>query len=282
MTYEELEARLAEWAKNQSSVRAVVTVGSRARGTADRWSDLDVLILTSDRAALSDDPSWINALGEAWLSYKDEAAPGDPEWFVLYDGGLKFDAVLIDVDDPSAELDALLAKLPYQGVFARGAKVLFDRAGQPRSIDPKSPEPADPPTATEFAHVVNGFLVESVTAAKFIGRGDYWRAQHWFAHDLRPRLLTLVEWHAYGKDTWYEGRYLEQWADPRAITVLPQTFTSTDRAPMIRAIRNMLTLFRTIGEETAERHGLTYPTETHEKVVALIGSIFVAKPDPVS
>ena len=116
MTYEELEARLAEWAKDRPEVRAVITVGSRARGTADRWSDLDVLILTTDRTALAADPSWINTFGEAWLTYKDEANPGDPEWFVLFDGGLKFDAVLLDVDDPSLDLDALLAKLPYQGV----------------------------------------------------------------------------------------------------------------------------------------------------------------------
>jgi aminoglycoside 6-adenylyltransferase len=279
MTYEELEARLAEWAKNQPSVRAVLTVGSRARGTADRWSDLDVLILTTDRAALDSDPSWLGELGDAWLTYKDEAAPGDPEWFVMYDGGLKFDAVLLDVADPSLDLDTLLAQYPYQGVFARGAKVLFDRAGQPRTISPKAPKPAEPPSAEKFAHIINGFLVESVTTAKFIGRGDYWRAQHWFAHDLRPRMLTLVEWHAHGKDTWYEGRYLEQWADPRALTVLNQSFTSTDRAPMIRAMRNMLSLFRTLGEETAARHGLTYPTAAHEKVVALIGSIFVAKPE---
>jgi predicted nucleotidyltransferase len=142
MTYEELEARLADWAQHQPSVRAVLTVGSRARGTADRWSDLDVLILTTDRAALANDAAWLDTLGEAWLTYKDEAAPGDPEWFVLYDGGLKFDAVLIDVPDPSLDLDALLAKLPYQGVFARGAKVLFDRAGQPRSIAPKRRAPS--------------------------------------------------------------------------------------------------------------------------------------------
>ena len=96
MTYEELEARLAEWAKDRPEVRAVVTVGSRARGTADRWSDLDILILTSDRTALAADPSWLDTFGEAWLTYKDEAGPGDPEWFVMYDGGLKFDAVLLD------------------------------------------------------------------------------------------------------------------------------------------------------------------------------------------
>lgn len=279
MTYEELEARLAEWAKGQPSVRAVLTIGSRARGTADRWSDLDVLILTSDRAALDSDPAWLNTLGKVWLTYKDEAARGDPEWFVLYDSGLKFDATLLDVSDPSLDLDTLLAQYPYQGVFARGAKVLFDRAGQPRSLAPKSPDPAPAPTAEEFAHVINGFLLESVTAAKFIGRGDYWRAQHWFAHDLRPRVLRLVEWHAHGKDTWYEGRYLEQWADPRALTVLNQSFTSTDRAPMIRSMRNMLTLFRTLGEETAAQHGLNYPSDAHEKIVALIGSIFVAKPE---
>ncbi len=49
MTYEQLEARLAAWAQTQPAIRAVIVCGSRARGDADRWSDLDAIIFTSER-----------------------------------------------------------------------------------------------------------------------------------------------------------------------------------------------------------------------------------------
>jgi aminoglycoside 6-adenylyltransferase len=279
LTYEELEARLADWAAGQAHVRAVIAVGSRARGTPDRWSDLDILLLTSDRDRLAGDPEWLHGLGDVWLTYLDATGPGDPEWYALYDGGLKMDIVLLHVDDPSLDLDTLLSQHPYNGVLARGAVVLYDSAGEPRTMEPREPELAPPPTADEFASIVKGFLLESVTAAKFIGRGDYWRAQRWFAYELRPRLLKMAEWQAHGKDTWYNGRFMAQWADPRAVTVLTQSFTPAERAAMIRTMRLMLTLFKNLGEEVAERHSLDYPGEVHEKVVALIGTVFVAKPD---
>lgn len=274
MTYEELEVRLAEWASTQPAVRAVIVVGSRARGNQDQWSDLDVLIFTTDRERYAADVRWLSELGEAWLTYRENTGLGDPEWFALYEGGLKFDAVLLQVTDASLDLDSLLLLYPYQGVFSRGIKVLFDRLGSPRLIPPKTLPLPTPPTEEEFALVVNGFLLESVTTAKFIARGDFWRAQHWFAHDLRRFLLTLIEWHAYGQDTWYSGRFMDSWADARVLSALPQTFPHFDRESLVGAMGVMLDLFRLLGEETAVSFGYVYPAAAHEKVAALIQSIF--------
>ncbi len=123
--------------------------------------------------------------------------------------------------------------------------------------------------------MVNGFLLETVTTAKFIGRGDFWRAQHWLAHDLRPRLLRLLEWHAAGKNTWYAGRFMDDWADARALLTLPQTFARFDRMSLVRAVRESIDLFGGLGEEAASRLGYTYPAAAHNNVTALIESIFL-------
>ena len=42
MNYETLENRIADWAKNQEPIRAVVVIGSRAREdhTAEKWQYL--------------------------------------------------------------------------------------------------------------------------------------------------------------------------------------------------------------------------------------------------
>ncbi len=274
MTYEKLEAHIAAWAETQPDIRAVIAVGSQARGDADRWSDLDLLLFTGDRTRYVE-PGWLHAFGDVWLTYLDEAGPGDPEWFAVYDGGLKVDIVLLQVDDSSLDLEVLMRRYPYQGVFARGLKVLFDQHGQARSLPPQAIKVPTPPSASAFDQAVNGFLLEAATTAKFIVRGDFWRAQHWFAYDLRPCLLKLMEWHAHGRDTWYNGRFIERWADPRVLAALPQTFALYNRESLLMALRSLLELFRLLGEETATRFNFTYPVEMHRKITNLIDSLSI-------
>lgn len=74
MTYEELEASLSQWAAREPAVRAVIVVGSRARGEPDRWSDLDTLILTTDRQCYAADPGWLSAFGGPLLTWKKQRA----------------------------------------------------------------------------------------------------------------------------------------------------------------------------------------------------------------
>ncbi len=273
-TYEQLEDCITTWAAAQPTVRAVIVGGSRARGDADRWSDLDLILFTTEREPFAADSAWLARFGDLWLAYSEPTDPGDFEWYALYAGGLKLDVVLLAVDDPKLELEMLLRLYPYQGVFRRGIKVLFDRLGAPRTIAPKPFSAPPPPTAEQFQQAVNGFLLATATTAKFIARGDLWRAQRWFANDLRRHLLTLAEWQAQGQDTWYAGRFLESWADARLLAVLPRIFPGYDRQDMKHALRAALDHFHWLGKETAARFGFTYPEATHERIAALIEAIF--------
>lgn len=276
LTYEILESRLADWAAAQPHIRAVLLIGSRARDTADRWSDLDTLILTTDAERYAADDGWLREFGEVWLTALETTGGGHNEWFALYagEGGdvLKLDAVLIPVDDPTLDLDALLAIFPYQGVISRGCRVLYDSAGVPRTIAEKPFSPPPPPTQDTFNHLVGSFLIDTLTGAKFVERGDLWRAQRWLAEFLRPCLLKMIEWHAHGQNTWYAGRYMDEWADPRLIAALPAIFADHNPEHMKAALLAMLDLFRWLGEETGARFGYTYPA-AHEKIAALVREV---------
>ena len=273
-TYEQLEARLAAWAEAHPTIRAVLSIGSRARGTPDGWSDLDVLIFASNPEPYAVDSSWLDEFGDLWLAYREDTPAGDPEWYALYDGGLKLDAVLMRVEDASLDLDEILKPFGHWHAIKRGVDVLFDRRGTRRKIVPKPVASEDAPSAGEFTNVVNGALLASATVAKFIARGDYWRAQHWFANDLRPHLLTLLRWQALGQDTWYGGRFMEEWADPRVLAALPQVFPGFERESMEKALLAILKLFQLLGTETAAKFGYEYPTLVQKKVEALVSSIF--------
>ncbi|HVU09878.1 MAG TPA: aminoglycoside 6-adenylyltransferase [Phototrophicaceae bacterium] len=276
MTYEELAARVVTWAQTQPAIRAVINVGSRARAEypADRWSDLDLIVFTTDRPHYAADPAWLHKFGTIWVTYQEATAPGDAEWYVVYEGGLKLDVILLQVDHPALALADLLPRYPYQEAFARGIKVLYDQQGSARTISAQPHTPDAPPSAAEFDHVISGFLMAAVTTAKFITRGDFYRAQRWFASDLHVHLLTMIRWHALGRDRWYGARFIEQWADPRVLAALPQTFALYERASLQTALLAILDLFWLIGMESAARFDLTYPTDTHDNIRAVIVSSF--------
>src|SRR3954471_12695422 len=99
MTYDELENRIAEWAATQPSIRALVVIGSRARGTADGWSDLDMVLFSTELDRYAADSDWLKPFGDLWLVYREMTSEGDPEWYALYDEvGLKLDLLLQQVD----------------------------------------------------------------------------------------------------------------------------------------------------------------------------------------
>lgn len=269
-SYEMLEARLAAWAVEQPAIRAILSIGSRARGTPDQWSDLDVLIFATEPQPYVDDPSWLNELGDLWLAYREDTGAGDPEWYALFAGGFKLDAVLLRVEEPTRSLDEILQAYAHWHAIQLGVDVLFDRLGTRRKIPPVPFTPENPPSEGEFTNTVNGALLASATVAKFVARGDYWRAQHWFAADLRVHLLTLMRWQSLGKNTWYSGRFMDEWADPRVLAVIPQVFPALERASLQQSLLDTLDIFRWLGTEVAAKFSYAYPVEAHEKVVILV------------
>jgi hypothetical protein len=97
---------------------------------------------------------------------------------------------------------------------------------------------------------------------------------------MRRCLLRMIEWQAQAqeRDTWYSGRYMEQWADARVIAALPQMFAQFDRESLSHALRSMLDLMRVLGTETAARFDLYYPAETHDKIAANIETTLKGQP----
>ncbi|HUS15506.1 MAG TPA: aminoglycoside 6-adenylyltransferase, partial [Chloroflexia bacterium] len=115
MTYDELGAAIVAWAWARPDIRAVLAIGSRARRAhpADEWSDLDLLLLTTDSRAYNND-AWLSALGVVWVALVEEANPGDPDVQAIFAGGIKGDFTFVTIENADRPLDALLAGLSYQ------------------------------------------------------------------------------------------------------------------------------------------------------------------------
>ena len=71
-------------------------------------------------------------------------------------------------------------------------------------------------------------------------------------------------------DTWFRGRFLEEWAHPQAVKELHGAFAHYDEEDAKAALLATMDLFRWIAVETAEKLGYPYPAKADEHVTKWI------------
>lgn len=278
ITYHNLEDTISRWARDRPDVRALLVIGSRARenGPVDQYSDLDLVIYTTHPAAYDTDSDWIATFGEIWLSVRSRTGRGDREWLVLFAGGIKADFVIAQATKDK-ELAETLEQSVYADVFRRGVRVLLDKSSAKSSevLHLSTPESRNLPTGTEFEFGVNRLILATARAAKFVRRGDLWRSQQQINIDVKQALLTLIEWHArvtraVDNDVWYDGRFIETWADPRVVSTLPELFARYDRADLYETLTSTLGLAEWLAAEIASSLDETFPKPGQARALAWI------------
>lgn len=276
--YEQLERNFVAWAQSQPDIRVAIVIGSRARDNhpADEWSDLDLILFTTKPTSYASRQDWLEQIGEVWLAVLNHTGQGDPEWLVLFADCLKVDVVLAAIPEiysSTVTLSQMMKASPYQFVFERGVRVLFDKNTHQNelAVPISKSTPLFQPTPDEFIRIINQALLSMVRVVKFLKRGELWRAKQLCDFELKQRLLTMLEWHARAingldHDTWHEGQFLEEWADPRALKALPGTFATYDLEGLQQALFATLALFRRLATETAGRLGYQYPRLADERI----------------
>jgi hypothetical protein len=101
-------------------------------------------------------------------------------------------------------------------------------------------------------------------------RHELWMAFGTVDQQVKQCLLTMMEWHSLATnpqlgETWYGGRRVQQWADPRSVAALRQTWPSYDREGAWEALFATLGLFSMVAKETAQSLGHRYPV--HEELL---------------
>ena len=267
--FQRLQTNILAACQELDAIQAVLLIGSRARreSPADGLADLDLLLFVLDTAEFIPMADFVASVGHIWLADFSYTGRGDPEWMVVYEGGLKVDYIFTTIL-PGQTLQENLASTPYQIILPRGFRVLMDKTASQGQValDLDAINESAHPTAIEFQAANDTFLLEASKVAKFIQRWDMWRAKDGCDNGLKKRLLTMIEWHAKAKfglvhDTWYHGRYLDQWADPGVVAALPETFAAYETADLQRALQATLTLYDQLALETAAKLGFQYPTD---------------------
>jgi len=279
--YDILIERFVEWAEPRSDIRAAVIIGSRARSNkpADEWADLDTVVITTNPEYYVSTADWIERMGKPLLTFIEPTATGDEkERRVLYDGMLDVDFAILPFDKvrqilSEKESSQLAAQL--SNAFGRGMRVLMDKdnllSDIKRILPPSAKASPEMTTQTEFLSVVNDFLYHTVWTAKHLMRGELWWADSCCNCRLSQLMLRMIEWHAQTKhdkkyDTWFRGRFLEQWTDQQTLEELNTTLAHYDKQDTFKALNAALNLFRRIATETAEKLGCEYPEDADKNI----------------
>ena len=254
-----MTAAAADWARQRDDVRALLVVGSQARANvpADRWSDLDLVLIVDDPEPYAEDPSWVREFGQPVLTFLEDTPVGQRERRVLYESGEDVDFPLF----PVTALELLEQSENAAHLLARGYRVLVDRIGLAERLArvAAAVERPRPPTQRDFTQLASDFWYHALWAAKKLRRGEVFTAKGCLDGYMKDRLVTLLEWHARAidasVDTWHDGRFLERWADPGALAALERAFAHYGVRDVARALWETIDLWQGLEEETASRLG---------------------------
>lgn len=283
LTYEQLALSFLAWAQTEPSLRAAAIIGSQARSDhpADPWSDLDIMVFASDVEPYIAGGGWAEQIAPVWLSFVERTPDGQGwERRVLYAGGLDVDFALL----PAAWLSAMAEteiSPDMADVIRRGYRILLDKDGLLEEIVrrplPQAP-PFQPPTETAFLNAVHDFWYHSLWTIRHLRRGELWWAKSGCDGRLKALLHQMLEWHAQAMggpatDTWMRGRFLEEWADPRAVAQLRHAFAHYDAEDIARALLSTMDLFRWLAIEVAESWRYPYPTQSEQETVRIVQAL---------
>src|SRR5919202_3589966 len=181
LSMNQLIERFTAWGSADPNVGLIAVIGSQARTDrpADRWSDLDLLVVADDPWPYLGSSDWLAPIGPVRLTFLEPTAVGGQvERRVLFDGALEVDLSFL----PEVVARQLLhADLPdeVKGVLQRGMRVLLDKDGLGArliQLAGSPPTPARPPDREEFLQVVHDYLYHALWTAKRVRRGELWRA----------------------------------------------------------------------------------------------------------
>jgi len=281
VSYEHLVEKFVEWAETCPDIRGAVIVGSRARidHPADEWSDLDIIVITTDPQRYLSTTDWIERIGNSMLTFLEPTAVGDEtERRVLFEDMLDVDFAIM----PFESIQHILQnKMPPRiaaqtaDTITRGTRVLLDKDGvlaQLReSILLAKDYSSCPPSTEKFSEVINDFLYHAVWTAKKLRRGELWTAKACSDGYMKRLLLRIIEWHSHVTngwkcDVWFNGRFLEEWTEPQVLDRLRNVFAHYDEVDVKQGLLATMDMFRRLATETAEKLGYRYPTKTDERV----------------
>ena len=267
MDYEDLLKAIIGFARTSEDIAGLVLFGSRATQRADQYSDVDLIVVTSDPARYQASEDWIERIGMHWLSFYEDTFGGGRERRVLFENALDADFLFFTRDQLTSMIKESRAR-----ELSAGFVILYDACGLDSLLSTLTVAHTQRPMPSREAldNLVNDFLFHTVWVAKKLLRGELWSAKSCVDCYMKQRLLTMMEWQARavnGPDyqTGFAGRFVDAWADPSALHDLAEAFAHYNQSDVPRALMCTMDIFSVLAKDVGQRLGYPYPVEAEEK-----------------
>lgn len=271
---------IVEWARGQSSIKALILLGSLAAGKGDEFSDYD-LEFFSDTFDTQDE-KWLSALGDVWVCVHEKVERAGhmfPTRLVIFDKGVKADFAFYTLD----MLRDLTTK-PLPNDYTRGYTVLVDKDSLTTGIPQptRQEKPAEKPAQKAFEQVVNEFWFEVHYMAKYLKRRDLWsvKFRSQIIHDF---LLKMIVWNVEAKGNWSAqvppyGKRMKSWVDSETWHDLHSVFAHFDAEDSQTALISTIKLFRKLAVDTATKLEYPYPHALDRNMSNFVGKVLDLSP----
>ncbi len=264
--YDALIPKIQSWAQKTENIRALIIIGSHARNTdpADEWSDLDLLVITTDMKPYIESSDWLYQIDTPLLTFVEPTFDGSYERRVLFTEFLDVDFAL---SEPKQFTESLKVGAVRE-IFQRGYQVLLDKdnwATTIMNLEPVPPRQASSPA--QIGNEIHDYWYHVVWTTKKLQRGELWSAMNCLNCYMKNKLLHMIEIHTrlFGEgkvDTWHNGRLLENWSAPAISQRLPGSFTDYNPDNLATALHHQMHLYHDLAVNVAEKLAIDYPFES--------------------
>ncbi|MBN1586137.1 MAG: aminoglycoside 6-adenylyltransferase [Candidatus Omnitrophica bacterium] len=295
--YKPLISNLLSWAQEEPDIRAILVWGSTVRSLKPGapGADLDLVIIAKQPHHYLDTAEWLANIGDSWLALPIRQMLHGEKRKALVHTAVFDERTILDFAfcSPTAVrigyFGTIMAdNLPFLGrllptslmetthIFARifrlGHKVLLDKDNwswyvrRLTSLAPRSPMPSQ----AQFHYTISQFFRYALCAATFQRRKETWSAIHMLSCLTTGPLLQMLRWHAQAiqgeeVETWWQGKFIEDWVDKTFLEMLPGLFPRYDSTEIQNALVSNLCLFDNVSQETAKALGFSYPMTMADK-----------------
>jgi predicted nucleotidyltransferase len=236
--------------------------GSYARGAADRHSDLDLYLISTDQAYsdfFNGRTAFLERLGE----------PLFLESFSDYG----FDLLLFVLSDGTEGELALAPQSNFRHIHGGTHVVLLDRAGLLTGVTFPEHHPALAEQVERLHRLVYWFWHD--LSHHFITplvRGRAWTAMGGL-EDLRRTCMDLARLRADFTTAAAGYEQVERTISVEHLSALEATFCPLERDALLRAARALVGFYREVAPPLAQMHGITYPAALERVICTRLDAV---------
>ena len=261
----DITQKIIQWAKEESSIRALILQGSRAANRSiDEFSDYDISVFCSTSQPYTETENWLAGIGVVWVCVKEKiSCKGQmfPTRLVIFENGIKVDFSFFPLDSLHQ-----MSNEPLPNEYNRGYQILLDKDNLTQKLPkPNYQEPkAQKPSSLQFLETIEEFWFEAYHVAVYLKREDLWSVKLRSA-SMHIFLLKIIEWEAQARHGWRQmpppiEKRMVSWIQPGLWQELHGIFAHFDASDSWDALFHTLSLFRRLSIELSHQFGFDYPT----------------------